>query len=129
MKQLFLMIVLTSVLFSAMLSWRGDYSKACQEAKRSHKPLLVFVVRPEDRMSQKILRRVFMHHACLAALNRKVVAVMITYESTRNYPVEMYYTTRFPTLFFVDASDEVFMAAPLYGEEITLKRVKQALSL
>jgi len=75
-------MLLTSILFSATLSWRGDYPKACQEAKRSHKPLLVFVVRPEDRMSQKILRRVFMHHACLATLNRKVVAVMITYEST-----------------------------------------------
>jgi len=55
----------------------------------------------------------------LDKINEKMVAVIVTYEGSKSYPVEMYYTTVFPTLFFVDSSKELFLREPLYGKEIT----------
>ena len=48
-----------------------------------------------------------------------MVPVIVTYEGALSYPIEMYYTTIFPTLFFVDSSKETFLKEPLYGERIT----------
>ncbi|MCD6211772.1 MAG: thioredoxin family protein, partial [Sulfurovum sp.] len=52
-------------------------------------------------------------------VNSKMVPVIVTYEGVLSYPIEMYYTTIFPTLFFVDSERELFLHEPLYGEEIT----------
>ena len=43
---------------------------------------------------------------------------MVTYEGSLNYPIELYYTTLFPTLFWVNSKKEVFFEGPLYGEDI-----------
>jgi len=42
-----------------------------------------------------------------------------------SYPIEMYYTRVFPTLFFVDSQRELFLHEPLYGEEITDQVLKK----
>jgi len=51
-------------------------------------------------------------------LNKKYVAVMLTYEGETSYPIELFYSTVFPTLFFVSSVDEHFLEEPLYGEKI-----------
>jgi len=53
-------------------------------------------------------------------MNTKTIPVIVTYEGGENYPIEMYYTTTFPTLFFVDSQKELFLREPLYGEEINI---------
>ena len=54
-------------------------------------------------------------------INKNMVPVIVMYEGKLSYPIEMYYTTVFPTLFFVDSQRELFINEPLYGEEITDK--------
>jgi len=104
--------------------WLGDYDKALQRAHKEHKPLLVLVVKHKDPLSHTILKNHFMNHTYVDSINQKMIAVIVTYEGSVSYPVEMYYTTVFPTLFLVDTGSETFMKEPLYGAEI-----KSSLSL
>jgi len=50
---------------------------------------------------------------------------MVTYEGRTSYPIEMYYTTTFPSLFFVDTKNETFMRKPMYGEQILQQSLLQ----
>ena len=58
-------------------------------------------------------------------INNTMVPVIVTYEGILSYPIEMYYTTTFPALFFVDSSKEIFLREPLYGEDITKKAIEK----
>ena len=37
-----------------------------------------------------------------------------TYEGRLTYPIELFYSTTFPTLFFVDSKNESFLREPIY---------------
>ncbi len=98
--------------------WLGDHDKALKLAHKEDKPLLVLVVKNDSKMCNKILYQQFMNQPYIDTINDKMIAVIVTYEGKLSYPIEMYYTTIFPTLFFVDTKTETFMHKPLYGEEI-----------
>jgi len=101
------------------VSWLGNYDLAHQKALKEHKPLLVLVVKKSDSLSSQIIKKTFMDQDYVDGINSKMVPVIVTYEGALSYPIEMYYTTIFPTLFFVDSERELFLHEPLYGEEIT----------
>ena len=112
------------VVFANHVQWLGDYDTALQLAHKEHKPLLVLVVKNKDPLSNKIIKNYFMNHAYVDIINQKMVPVIVTYEGRASYPIEMYYTRIFPTLFFVDTKTETFIGEPLYGEEITKESLK-----
>ena len=101
------------------LNWLGNYDIAHQKALKEHKSLLVLVVKKKDSLSSQIIKNTFMDQNYVDEVNSKMVPVIVTYEGALSYPIEMYYTTVFPTLFFVDSGNETFLREPLYGEEIT----------
>ncbi len=68
-----------------------------------------------------------MNQPYIETINQQMIAVMVTYEGRLSYPIELYYTTVFPTLFFVDAHKETFIGEPLYGEEINTTGIKNRL--
>jgi len=123
-RQLILFWLLTLFTYANHVHWLGDYDMALQRAHTEHKALLVLVVKHKDPLSHTILKNYFMNHAYVDSINQKMIAVIVTYEGSVSYPVEMYYTTVFPTLFLVDTGSETFMKEPLYGAEI-----KSSLSL
>ncbi|BAF71210.1 thioredoxin family protein [Sulfurovum sp. NBC37-1] len=100
------------------IHWMGDYDTAHQKALKEHKPLLVLVVKQNSALSGKIIQTAFMNKPYVDMINEKMVSVIVTYEGSKSYPVEMYYTTVFPTLFFVDSGKEIVLGEPLYGEKI-----------
>jgi len=101
------------------VNWLGNYDIAHQKALKEHKPLLVLVVKKNNSLSSQIIKNAFMDQDYVDEVNSKMVPVIVTYEGALSYPIEMYYTTIFPTLFFVDSERELFLHEPLYGEEIT----------
>jgi len=107
------------ILSANFVQWLGDYDIAHQKALKEHKPLLVLVVKQNSALSGKIIQTAFMNKPYADRINKKMVAVIVTYEGSKSYPIEMYYTTVFPTLFFVDSEKELFLREPLYGDEIT----------
>ncbi len=116
------------VVFANHVQWLGDYDTALQLAHKEHKPLLVLVVKNKDPLSNKIIKNYFMNHAYVDIINQKMVPVIVTYEGRASYPIEMYYTRIFPTLFFVDSSREIFFREPLYGEGIEARALEEIIS-
>jgi len=121
-------LLLPFVLFANHVHWLGDYDTALQKAHQEHKPLLVLVVKKDSLISNKIIKDHFMNHTYVDVINQKMVPVIVTYEGRVSYPIEMYYTRVFPTLFFVDTKTETFMGKPLYGEEITQEILNEVLN-
>lgn len=119
---LLLMLALPLASFASHIHWLGDYDAALQKAISAHKPLLVLVVKQGDGSSQAI-QKALMNRPYITALDAHFVSVIVTYEGKKSYPIEMYYTTVFPTLFFVDSGRELFLAKPLYGKEIRAEKL------
>jgi hypothetical protein len=117
--------------YATHMHWMGQYDAALQRAISEYKPLLVLVVKKDDS-SSKIIQQALMDQPYIEKLDKQFISVIVTYEGAQSYPIEMYYTTVFPTLFFVDSSSELFLEKPLYGEEIraeTLAKIIQNLDI
>lgn len=123
----FLLIVLN--IHANHISWLGDYNKAHQYALKVNKPMMVLLVKKNSIKSNKIIIENFMNQPYIDKLNQKFVAIMVTYNSKISYPIELYYSTVFPTLFFVNSRDERFLYEPMYGDEIGKKLKKIPLLL
>jgi len=118
----YVLLWLLPLLLSAnFVNWLGNYDVAHQKALKEHKPLLVLVVKKNDPLSSHIIKNSFMDQDYVDDINSKMVPVIVTYDGALSYPIEMYYTTIFPTLFFVDSGKETFLREPLYGESINSK--------
>ena len=128
LRQLILCWLLTLATYANHVHWMGDYDKALQLAHKEDKPLVVLVVKKDSKMCNKILYQQFMNHPYIDTINDTMIAVMVTYEGKLSYPIEMYYTTVFPTLFLVDTKSEMFISEPLYGEEIKDNMLENILS-
>ena len=125
LRQLWLLWLFTLFTYANHVHWLGDYDNALQLAHTEHKPLLVLVVKKDSKLCNTILHKEFMNHCYIDTINEKFIAVMVTYEGRTSYPIEMYYTTVFPSLFFVDTENETFMREPIYGEKISQKVLLQ----
>ena len=120
----YLLLWLFPLLLQAnFVNWLGNYDTAHQKAFKEKKVLLVLVVKKNAAETSRIIHATFMNRPYIETLNTKTVPVIVTYEGTLSYPVEMYYTTTFPALFFVDSSREIFLTEALYGEAITAEKV------
>lgn len=115
----FLVWLLPLLLCANHIHWQGNYDKALQQAQKEDKALLVLVVKKDDNKTYTVLKNALMNQPYIDTINTKMIAVIVTYEGKTSYPIEMYYTTVFPTLFFVDTKSETFMREPLYGEQIS----------
>lgn len=103
---------------AAHVHWMGDYGAARKKAHLVHKPLMVLLVQAGQKYSRDIVQQQFMNQPYIDAVNQHFIPVMISDGMKMSYPIEMYYTTKFPTLFLVDSEKELFLHAPLYGKEI-----------
>jgi len=105
--------------------WLGNYDSALQKAHQDHKAILVLVVKKESLLCNAIIKNQFMDQPYVDQINQNMLPVIVMYEGNSSYPVEMYYTTVFPTLFFVDSQRELFLREPLYGDEITQEELQR----
>jgi hypothetical protein len=125
----FILLWLLPLIASAnYVHWLGDYDSALQKAHHEHKPLLVLVIKKDLSLCNTIIKNQLMNQSYIEQINQKMIPVIVTYEGSLNYPVEMYYTTIFPALFFVDSSKELFLREPLYGDEIKEEVLKKIIS-
>ena len=124
MKILIILVWIISFSYAGHISWMGAYDKALQKAQTEHKPLMVLLVKKGCIGCQDVIKTYFMNQPYIKSLNQKVVSVIVTYEGRTSYPIELFYTTVFPTVFFVDTQTETFLTAPFYGK-INLDRLKQ----
>ena len=53
--------------------------------------------------------------ACIEYINKNFISVLITVEHKTSYPIELFYTTNFPSIFFASHKDESFLTHPIYN--------------
>lgn len=126
-KFLFTLCLLTISMNADHIHWMGNYDKALQKAQKEHKSLMVLLVKKECPSCNDVIRDAFMGQGYIKYLNQKFVSVIVTYEGRENYPIEMFYSTSFPTLFFVNSQTETFLSEPLYAEMIYENRIENIL--
>lgn len=126
-KILFALWFITLSINADHIHWMGNYDKALQKAQKEHKPLMVLLVKKECPSCNDVIKDSFMGQGYIKHLNQKFVSVIVTYEGRESYPIEMFYSTSFPTLFFVNSQTETFLSEPLYGRSIDENRIKNIL--
>ena len=100
-------LLLTIVWGSEMIRWRGDYDQALHEARARGKNLLLILTKPSCPACAELIRKIAADPALVRPLLRRYVPVIVTVDVRADYPVELYYTTRFPALFLVEALREL----------------------
>lgn len=113
-KILFILILLFTQLFSDTISWYANYDKALQKAHEEKKNMLLFIASSQNNHSNEVLKNYFMNKPYIAYLNENFINVLVTVEYKTSYPIELFYTTTFPTIFFVSYKDESVMTHPIY---------------
>jgi len=100
------------------IRWHGNYNIALQRAKKEQKDMMVLLIQRGSKVASQTISRNFVNRSYIGELNESYIAVIITYEGKSSYPIELYYSTTFPTLFFISSSDERFIVEPIYGDDI-----------
>ena len=126
-KILFALFFFTLTMNANHIHWLGDYDKALQKAQKEHKPLMVLLVKKKCSPCNDVIKDSFMGQEYVKYLNQKFVSVIVTYEGRKSYPIELFYSTSFPTLFFVNSQTETFLSSPLYGESIEVNTIENIL--
>ncbi len=116
MKALLFLSLLLSSVYANHISWLGDYNKALEKAKKEHKPMMVLLVEEDCKRCNELIKKEFMNHDYVDILNEQVISVIVTRDSKISYPIELFYSTSFPSLFFVNSEVETFLAEPFYGK-------------
>ncbi len=115
MKIIFFILLLLSLTWANHISWYGDYDKAFAQAQKEQKPLMVLLVKKDSSQCRLVVKNAFMNNRFVDILNKNVISVIVTSGSRASYPREMYYTTIFPALFFVNYRDEAFLTTTIKG--------------
>lgn len=126
MKTLFALLIAASALFCEHIRWQNDFDKALFEAKKAKKEILLLVLKKECEACKSVLSEVFGDKEVQKALNGRYVPVAVFYENKNSYPIELFYTQEFPTLFFVSYKDESYLRKPIRGN-ITKERLLNSL--
>jgi len=127
MKIVSVLLFLTVLVNADYVHWLGNYDKALKKAKKEHKNLLVYLVKNSCKPCNNTITKQFMHKNYIKTINNKFVSIIVTYEGKTSYPIEMYYSTIFPTLFFVNTKTESFLSPPLYSDKIDDKSILEAI--
>ncbi len=116
-KILLLLTLLFSHLYSNNISWYSSYDKALQDAKKEKKNMIIFIASSQDKKSNQVLKKFFLNQPFIKQLNENFISVLVNVKYKTSYPIELFYTTKFPSIFFASYKDESFLTHPIYGFE------------
>ncbi|MDD3054675.1 MAG: DUF255 domain-containing protein [Aliarcobacter sp.] len=113
-KIILILILLLSNLFSNNISWYHSYEKALITAQKEKKNLMLFIASTKSYNSNEILKQYFLNQNYVEYINKNFISVLITVEHKTSYPIELFYTTSFPSIFFASYKDESYLTHPIY---------------
>lgn len=106
-KILLVSLFLFSLGYATPIHWMGDYDHAHQTALKQHKALMVILVKPRSNDAARLIRNLQADPVIVSTIHQKFIPLIVTVDTRTQYPIEMYYTTEFPALFFVDPVREI----------------------
>ena len=117
-KIFLILILLLSNLFSNNMpnniSWYHAYDKALEIAQKEKKNMMLFIASSKTNNSNEILKQYFLNQDYVEYINKNFISVLITIEHKTSYPIELFYTTSFPSIFFASYKDESYLTHPIY---------------
>jgi len=126
MKIITILFFAVLAIYANHINWQGDYGKALQQAKKQHKILMVLLIKNRCEKCKNMVKNIFTDKTYIDELNKKVVAVIVNIDNKHTFPIEMYWSDKYPTLFFVDSSTEIFIHKPFVN--VTQKDLKDILT-
>jgi thioredoxin-related protein len=126
MRTLTFLLLMILTLNAEHVSWYSNFDKAHQEAVEQKKGLMVLLIQKNCLTCKEVIQSTFMNQDYIYKINTRFIAVLITKGQKSSYPIEMLYTSTYPSLFFLD-SNELFLYQPLIGD-ITPDKLKSLLS-
>ena len=128
MKRLPLLILLGILpLRGEAIHWRGDYEAAHREALSRKLPLLVLLVRDRCRECRSLIQRLVSDESLSRWIERTTVPVIVHAGARNSYPVELYYATCYPAIFYVESRREIILDTSCHSDASfeSLKRWKE----
>jgi len=125
MHYLVLFLLLVPFIYASHISWQKDYETARKKAVVEDKNILVFLIEKNSPKINKIIQENFMNQEYIEEVESNFVSVIVKSNSKKSYPIELLYTTTYPSLFFLN-SEELFLCDRLEGK-ITPKKLKEKL--
>lgn len=108
--------------FCEHIRWQNEYEKALLEAKKEKKKIVLLVLKKECVECKTIFIDIFKDSEVEAKISSEYIPIVVFFEDKNSYPIELFYTQLFPTLFFVSQEDESFLQEPLF-KNFTKKEV------
>jgi len=109
------LILLTTTLFSSSIKWYGDYTKALLSAKKQNKNIMLFLQESDCSECKKMLKTTLYNQEYIKNINDSYVSIIVQRENKISFPIELFYTLTYPTVFFINTEDESFLTNPIYG--------------
>jgi len=113
-KTLLFLLTLLSSLYADHMRWKSNYEKALIRAKKEHKVLMLLLIKNNCLNCNRLIAENFINQTYIKELQSKTIPVIINNQSSANYPRELFYSTDYPALFFVDPQTELFLGKPLH---------------
>jgi len=115
MKRLIIIFFTISSLYANHVKWLGNYDRALQTARDKNKILMVLLIKNDCQKCKNIVKKLFTDTAYIDKLNQNIVAVIVNIDNKHSFPIEMYWSNTYPTIFFVNSQNETFIEKPLYN--------------
>ena len=113
MKQILFLCTIASLMFGTIIHWEKDFDAALKASKKSHKPILMLVDRPNCPYCQLLKEDIRESKAVSAFINKKFIPVLVR-QNDGSYPAERFSVYGTPTTFFVNAKGESY-SDPIVG--------------
>lgn len=105
----------------------SSYESAHKKALKEHKILIVFLTKESCPQCNTVLKKIIRDKEVASLIEREALFCIVTKGQKSSYPIEMLYTSEYPTLFFLDAN-ELFNCNTLVGK-VELSKIKECLVL
>jgi thioredoxin-related protein len=121
MKTFIFILLLFNTLYANHIKWYASYDKAFAYAKEHNKKMIVYLIQNNCKRCKDIVATVFTNKPYIDKLNVDFVSVIVNFDDKVSYPLEMYYSNVFPTLFIVEPKEERFIKVL---EDTQIKTIK-----
>ena len=125
MKQIFIILFAISMVYANHIKWHGNYEKALKEAREQNKVLMVLLIKNNCQKCKDLVKDIFINKPYIDELNHNVISVIVNIDNKHSFPIEMYWSNEYPTLFFVNSRNEIFIHKPF--NDVTQKDIQNIL--
>ena len=122
MRQVLFVISFVLIANANSIWWNSNFDKAHHKARKTSKKIMVLLIEKDAKANNNILVNTFMNQDYIDKINEDYISVLITKNQDISYPIELLFTTIYPSVFFLNDL-EIYVCEPIRGG-LTPERLK-----